>query len=150
MAEVAKIDIDGVEWDIRDDILTARFEQFLQQRETQRNYSTSEVNTGKKWINGKPIYRVTKHVYHNGSVVTGYTYDSSSNNFIGSFTTNAETIVTIRSNFTDSSNRQGVQYTQGYGSTGNILWVNNNTVYNRIAEQWKENYITIEYTKTTD
>ena len=34
MAEVAKIDIDGIEWDIRDDILTARFEQFLQSLET--------------------------------------------------------------------------------------------------------------------
>ena len=23
------------------------------------NYSTSEVNTGKKWVDGKPIYRIT-------------------------------------------------------------------------------------------
>lgn len=77
MAEVAKIDIDGIEWDIRDDILTERFEQFLQQRETQRSYSTSEVDTGKKWIDGKTIYRRVVFASRNANVdVTAWNIDT--------------------------------------------------------------------------
>lgn len=45
MAEVAKIDIDGVEWDIRDDILTARFEQYVQSLETRLSNAVQTVGT---------------------------------------------------------------------------------------------------------
>ncbi len=76
MAEVAIIDIDGIQWEIRDDVLTERFEQFLQQRETQRRYSTSEVNTGKKWIDGKPIYRIVVDCDNSTGSVTGQWYNT--------------------------------------------------------------------------
>ena len=32
----------------------------LAQLNEERSYSTSEINTGKKWIDGKPIYKITK------------------------------------------------------------------------------------------
>lgn len=76
MAEVAKIDIDGIEWVTRDDVLTARFEQFLQQREIQNSYSTTETNTGRKWIDNRPIYRVVATCDSSTGSATGGWYNT--------------------------------------------------------------------------
>lgn len=138
MAEVAKVDIDGIEWDIRDDILTARFEQFLQQRETQRSYSMSEVNTGKKWIDGKLIYR---RVYNINLTFSGQGWQDSRIEVA-----NIDKIIN--------------SYCYGYDTSYNTQFVKfpsagvNKATNNRLVV-WSSNYgqftqICIEYTKITD
>ena len=51
--EISQINPDGNVYDIKD--ATSRTE--ITQIKAQNVYSTAETNTGKKWINGKPIYR---------------------------------------------------------------------------------------------
>ena len=46
MEEIKQVDINGRVYDLQDE--TARKDNV---------YSTTEIDTGKKWINGKPIYR---------------------------------------------------------------------------------------------
>ena len=47
---VEKIDLDGEQWDLKDSPLS-------EQVSSLQTYSTTEINTGMKWIDGKPIYR---------------------------------------------------------------------------------------------
>ena len=46
--EIKQVDINGRVYDLQDE--TARKDNV---------YSTTEIDTGKKWINGKPIYKIT-------------------------------------------------------------------------------------------
>ena len=90
----------------------------------QRSYSTSEVNTGKKWIDGKPIYRkvmpILSTVVHDEWSLAGY---QSASALFGS---NVETLVNtlvIGSLFmpTIADKTQGL-FTRGFNvDTGNII-----------------------------
>lgn len=156
MAKVNTIDIDGEQWDIEDANLTASFEQFLQERETQRDYSTTEIDTGRKWIDGKPIYRVVKHVWEGSTTTANYTYNSSDRTYRGPFTTNAETIVDISALYriwNGAFYSWMRQYGGGWDVPSNITWRADNIVYNSVSNISSADlkvYIIIEYTKTTD
>lgn len=57
MENVAKIDIKGTQWSIKDQIARDKVELLEIGIENANIYSTEEIDTGKKWINGEPIYR---------------------------------------------------------------------------------------------
>ena len=58
MAEVHIVDIDGEQWDIKDLPLTTRVATLESGFDSLTKYlANEEVNTGKKWIDGKTIYR---------------------------------------------------------------------------------------------
>ena len=111
------------------------------------NYSTAEQNTGKKWIDGRPVYQKT-------------IYQAS---------INSNATLTIDENFTDSvydhiwQTNISWEYTyqsnhfvvpQSFGGTGGNIFLNcRNTgllMSNRVGVNATDVYITIEYTKVAD
>ena len=112
----------------------------------ERSYSTEEVNTGKKWIDGKPIYRKTidcgalpssgdKNVNHNISNL-GYVTE------IDGFSYNSTTKLTLNIPHTYTSEAQCVSVV--VSETNIVLHVGTDrSAYNKT-------YVTLEYTKTTD
>ena len=102
------------------------------QRE-QLKYSTEEVNTGKKWIDGKPIYRKA----YNGTVANGTVV-----------ITNVDTLVDSGGSFFGGRVWSVFPYTLATGNfcspevqSGTIILVSSFSGEGRI---W------FEYTKTTD
>ena len=57
MENVAKIDIKGNQWNIKDQIARDKVELLEIDVKNANIYSTEEIDTGKKWINGEHIYR---------------------------------------------------------------------------------------------
>ena len=114
------------------------------------SYSTEEKWTGGYWIDGKKIYRVVRHVMHNGAVTSGYSYNSSSRAYSGAFTIDCETPVSASVVYKANDGRWGREYSQGWDSNCNIVWINDNSVYNHLAVNCLEVYIILEYTKTTE
>ena len=83
--EISKINPDGTTYDLKD--ATARSE--IEELKENQNYSTEEIDTGKKWINGKPIYRKSGFI----ASITGtenYAIDTTIT------TANVETILDLR------------------------------------------------------
>ena len=106
----------------------------------QRSYSTSEVNTGKKWIDGKPIYEITiKDNNINTTPKVLYTIP------------NLSSIVKIQAIYKSSTNifpawyagSSGFNWARGDGN--NLIWE-----YGSGVTAPEEVTVTIEYTKTTD
>ena len=113
----------------------------------QRSYSTTEINTGKKWIDGKPIYRkvidfgalpnaTTKSVNHNISNLGRITFLQAITSNTGGTAT--LTIPYIATN--DASYNVGMAI---YQTTIEMSCNKNLSSYN-------ETFVTLEYTKTTD
>ena len=102
------------------------------------SYSTSEVNTGKKWIDGKPIYR---KVIENPSL--GAT-----------LLTNVSDVIFYTAKRRWSSTDSGAVYFDGNSSYNSILLdINSGVVSIRKTESVYNtsiSYIMLEYTKTTD
>lgn len=103
----------------------------------QRSYSTEEINTGEKWIDGKPIYRkVIENTFTSGT--NTITHNLSIDNYI-----KVEIFIRTSSTF---------QNTKGYFNEQNrivagSLATNN---FNVTTNGWIGNgYIILEYTKTT-
>lgn len=57
MADVKIIDIKGGKWNFKDEAARTRIETIEKKVDKNFAYSTEEVDTGEKWIDGKPIYR---------------------------------------------------------------------------------------------
>lgn len=57
MADVKIVDIKGNQWNFKDETARTKIETIEQKVDKNFTYSTEEVNTGEKWIDGKPIYR---------------------------------------------------------------------------------------------
>lgn len=57
MADVKIIDIKGSQWNLKDEVARARIVTIEEKVDKNSAYSTEEIDTGKKWIDGKPIYR---------------------------------------------------------------------------------------------
>lgn len=108
-------------------------------------YSTTETNTGKTWINGKPIYRI---------MFTG-TISSGDYRTIGSIT-NLDKIINFGGTIVDSTNN--IKYVigkSGYvdgSGISRIIALGNNIRLDAKSSSYSnmpfEAYI--EYTKTTD
>jgi hypothetical protein len=108
----------------------------------QRSYSTEEVNTGKKWIDGKPIYRKVLNI--NGYPATIQTGLTSANEVVGMACKN--TVGGSDDNFvfggilTDNN----VYYPWAYQLSSD------NTTLSRITSTYSGTvkFIILEYTKT--
>ena len=57
MENIAKIDIKGNQWNIKDQIARDKVELLEIDIRNTNIYSTEEIDTGKEWINGEHIYR---------------------------------------------------------------------------------------------
>ena len=111
------------------------------------SYSTNEVKTGGKWIDGKPIYR--KVVYFGAlpnATIKGVTFDNI----------NADTFVKIEGiAMTNNSSAITIPFADVSNATQSIsIFVNSTSIsidtgtVNR--SDYNKCYITLEYTKTTD
>ena len=107
------------------------------------DYSTSEINTGLKWIDGKPIYRKTF-----------YSATNWANSAIVGTIANLDTVVTVKDlttangawhqNFGQSHDGNQIGYTY-VNPNGEVRVVRAGVFANSLPSS-----ITIEYTKTTD
>lgn len=104
-------------------------------------YSTTEVNTGKKWINNKPIYRK----------VLSFTTSSTLNSFINVahsisnvdvFLPNIDMAVFYNNNWYKCPNDLVIEV---YANATNFTYYNNSS-----ALASKPAFAILEYTKTTD
>lgn len=143
MADVKIIDIDNEQWNIKDQTARDSISALKTQLATDNTYSTSEVKTSKKWINGKPIYRkvVETGSLPNNSQV-GYNHNIA----------NAEFFITIRGIAKSTSLFLPIPFVERNGSTNIQLYASANsftvsTNYN--ASSYNGTFI-FEYTKTTD
>ena len=109
---------------------------------TQDSYSTSEVNTGKKWIDGKPIYR---KVFYSDSWVDNSSLDASA--------LNIDDVTSLRAMWLRQDNWFEAPYI-GAGGFFSTLYYNTSTGLIRfegsISHAGAKNRTIIEYTKTTD
>lgn len=100
----------------------------------ERSYSTTEINTGKKWIDGKPIYRIVTTATKNQQVDTTAYKDTGA-----PLPSNVDKYILIRS----TQNTANAFY---YSTTNVTLYIAAVTTMNALSGT---NYI-LEYTKTTD
>lgn len=107
-------------------------------------YSTSETNTGKTWIDGKPIYR---------KVIDCGTIPSSAEAIINTGITNADMLVHLWG-VAKSSNCLPLPYVNTDGNSIQ-LWLGSSMDVLHIrttSSSWSSytGYVVVEYTKTTD
>ena len=70
MANVAKIDIKGNQWNIKDEEARGRLKTLEENFSSFTVYSETEMNTNQKWIDNKDIYRkvISGISYGNGDI----------------------------------------------------------------------------------
>lgn len=139
--EINEVNPDGNVYQLKD--ATARTE--IAQIKAQNIYSTEEANTGKKWIDGKPIYR---------KVCTGRysTAAQTTTNLvpIANFS-NVKNVIDIRGIQQETENRYAVipnfvsSLEWNSASTGGGI-----QIFSTLARTNCPFIICIEYTKTTD
>ena len=115
----------------------------------QDSYSTEEVNTGKTWIDGKPIYRKVFKFWENGNVASGYTISGQVfTKTSGNITDNAESIIkfeaVVRTAFA-WCNQQWISGGTGIG----VYWISDNQFYSNFGSTVINEWIIVEYTKAT-
>lgn len=146
MADVKIVDIDGSKWNMKDQVARDKITALEEGLNSLITYSTDEINTGKKWINGKPIYR---KVYYR-SETSPFQFDSitldkgfaNTKNVIkinGTIKLNNNNIVTLP--WIDVTDTLEIFITPN----GNLSTFTLNRAYN---VYWYS--IIVEYTKTTD
>ena len=139
MADVKIVDIDNVQWNIKDQEARNKIAALEENFNSFTVYSTSEVKTSKKWIDRKPIYRkvilgkiteTNQNIYHQIENIDTYVklepYMVPNTQIFPSFNT-GNYFFTI---FAASKTQLVLQTIQGY--------INNNY------------RVILEYTKTTD
>jgi hypothetical protein len=109
----------------------------------ERSYSTEEVNTGKKWIDGKDIYRKTVYI---ASTSSGSLDISSMNIDTPIVVANA-----VAYKYNGVADKQALPLLAGQISGGIAFQHASLTVTKYDASyNYEDIYITLEYTKTTD
>lgn len=109
----------------------------------ERSYSTSEVNTGKKWIDGKKIYSKTVYIASTSSGVL----DISSMNI----DTPIAVVNAVAYKYNDVADKQALPLLSGQ-IRGGIAFQHASLTVTRgdASYNYGDIYITLEYTKTTD
>lgn len=106
------------------------------------SYSTSEVNTGQTWIDGKPIY---KKVINTGNMTSAVSHGISNLDWVisiyGVAKTNDNNYLPINFANPNGLNYQLSAYIQGGGNVG----LNKGSGFTISSS-----YLIVEYTKTTD
>lgn len=103
------------------------------------DYSTEEVNTGVKWIDGKPIYRKVAYIpkASNGTVYSGIS--------------NIDKIISCLGTIKIGGSKRMYPFVQSGG--GNACAINSydeNSIVFMSAWEATDLYLVFEYTKTTD
>jgi len=110
--------------------------------EETEDYSTSETNTGKKWIDGRPIYR---------KVIIGTTTISSGNYTVAHDISNLGDIVDFKYYSWQNSTTMFIGSTSPLdGSDKLSVYINGNNITVRSSWESIKRVIILEYTKTTD
>ena len=139
MADVKIVDIDGSQWNMKDQEARNKIAELETLISNNNTYSTEEIKTSKKWIDGKPIYKkiifgkiteTAQNINHQIENIDSYVklepYMVINKMLYPSFNT-GNYYFTI---FALSKTQLGLQTIEGY--------INNNY------------RVTLEYTKTTD
>lgn len=140
---VDTVDIEGTQYDIQDTATKQTADENAQEIEgikTGNDYSLSEINTGKKWIDNKPIYRKVIQV---DNIVDGtpiLTNVFVINSTILNYRTASEYSLNVAVN-TDGTVQSGA-YVFMVGSEARI--------FNRGSIRGTRLIVILEYTKTTD
>lgn len=116
-------------------------------------YSTSEVNTGQTWIDGKPIYRTSKIIdnisTYNSFVSSGLTI-SNIDNVISIKNTFRRNLGTSNYVWYEAGNLTETQVNQNYITSIRIASGDVQYLVNASSYSVDKIIVTIEYTKTTD
>ena len=140
--DVSKINPDGTTYDCKD--AAARAE--IATLQAQGAYSTEEVNTGKRWINNKPIYR---------KVVNFGTLPNNAHKTVPHGISNVENFISVTGWTKNPSDN--VNFNLPFVSPGSDYCVSLDISGDNIDVQTARNrtsftisYVILEYTKTTD
>lgn len=139
MADAKIIDIDGSQWNMKDQVARDRIAELETLISNDNTYSTEEIKTSKKWIDGKPIYR---------KIISGKITESAQN--INHQIKNIDSYVKIEPYMVTDT----LLYPSF--STGNYYFTifaasKTQLILQTIDGYINSNYrVTLEYTKTTD
>lgn len=125
------------------DIMDAISEEYV--TKDNESYSLDEINTGKTWIDGKPIYR---KVINTGALPSGTTKSVS----IG--VQNIDTVTVLTGTAIQRSTGNVLPLPNTTTDNNNIqIWIENlSTIFIRAIPTWAgqyQSFVTVEYTKTT-
>lgn len=108
------------------------------------DYSTSEVNTGAKWIDGSPIYKKT---------INFGALPSSGNKSVAHNIANFEALVDIKAMLYDavSLRYKSLNLPQGNNTDWVVVEVNDTNIYAYVGSNFSNTtaYITLYYTKSS-
>lgn len=142
MADVSILDINGSQWNFKD----TEARNVLSRNNT---YSTTEIKTGKTWINGKPIYRKIFNPLLNGVIQQGYSQNGG--NWYGftelqaaDMVVNAYLLNKRSDNFVEIFNSCNSSVSQAF-----VPKIGSNLCYLSFVGAFTL-FIVIEYTKTSD
>lgn len=112
-------------------------------------YSLNEINTGKKWIDGKSIFRKVFKIYENGELVEGIT--ASDTEYTGGVPEDFDHIITFNIPSVRPGSEGYVDNMTGMGlhSPNNAVLRNDGKFYYAPGYTPVEAYCIMEYTKLT-
>lgn len=143
MADVKIIDIKGNRWNFKDENARTRIETIEEKINKNFTYSTEEVDTGEKWINGKKIYR---RVFTGDFGSIGGDFINLTSKISDVNETNIDAILSIWARGTFNQNMN--QFSSAFKCESR----NDNNYYLQMVsgDLQNVNIIMLKYTKTTD
>lgn len=143
MAVVKIVDIKGEQWDFKDEAARIKIETIEQKVDKNFTYSTEEIDTGEKWINGKKIYR---RVFTGDFGSIGGDFINLTSKISDVNETNIDTILSIWARGTFNQNMN--QFSSAFKCESR----NDNNYYLQMVggDLQNVNIIMLKYTKTTD
>ncbi len=148
MAAIKGFEVSGTIYDNEDE--TARngvqaVETSVNDLVSQKIYSTSDVDTGKKWVDGKPIYR---------KVVTATNQGQNATITFSPAIENLDLVISIEG-FMKATTGGGAGYQLGIPKADEYYYVNTDTGVVQLMSRstsYNAQYVhaIVEYTKTTD
>lgn len=114
-------------------------------------YSTSEVDTGKLWIDGKPIYRKVLYFSNSTNIYNGGKFNANITNgervwVVNAWYQNPNDTATIPMNY----NLGGSNYLRTHVLNSSTGQIEINASSNFTSSTQRNVYIILEYTKTTN
>lgn len=112
-------------------------------------YSETEHVCG-TWIDGKPIYRKVFKFWENGALMSGFTMSGQViTKTSGNITDDADTVIKFEGVVRTSNAWCNQQWTSSSSGIG-VYWIADNQFYSNFGSSVVNEWIIVEYTKTTD